>query len=59
MTGGRGVKINGPASLPIAFALCHELAHKFGFVAVWDPKLQKYVVSVSHDPTIELGRLLD
>jgi CRISPR-associated protein Csx3 len=58
LPGGRGIKINGPASLPAAFALCHEVAHKYGFVAVWDPKLGSYVVAVSHDPAVELGTLL-
>jgi CRISPR-associated protein Csx3 len=58
LPGGRGIKVNGPASLPVAFALCHEIGHKYGFVAVWDPKLKHYVVAVSHDPTVGLGALL-
>jgi CRISPR-associated protein Csx3 len=58
LPGGRGVKVNGSASLPVAFALCHEIAHKYGFVSVWDPKLGKYVVAVSHDPLVAVGMLL-
>jgi CRISPR-associated protein Csx3 len=58
LRGGRGVKVNGPASLPVAFALCHEIAHKYGFVAIWDPKLGQYVVAVSHDPSVAVGTLL-
>lgn len=59
LTGGKRIRFNGPASLPVAMALCHEVAHIFGAVAVFDPKLQKYVVCVSHDPLVPVGSLLD
>jgi len=57
--GGRGVRFNGPASLPVAMALSHAVAHLFGFVACFDPKLEKYVVAVSHDPSLKPGDLID
>ncbi len=56
--GGRVCTINGPASLPVAFALCHGLAHRFGAVAVFDPKLGGYVVAVSHDPAYPVGHVI-
>lgn len=59
LTGGKLIRFNGPASLPVAMALCHEVAHIFAAVAVFDPKLQKYVVCVSHDPLVPVGSLLD
>lgn len=58
LTGGKGVKLNGPASLPVALAIGHALYHVFGFVACFDPKLTKYVVAVSHDPTVKVGDLI-
>lgn len=48
LTGGKTVYLNGPASLPVAVAIAHGVAHKFGEVAVYDPKLGGYVVAVSH-----------
>jgi CRISPR-associated protein Csx3 len=35
------------------------VSHAHDAVAVWDPKLSKYVVSVAHGPTYELGQLID
>ncbi len=57
--GGKGVKFNGPASLPVAMALSHAVAHLYGYVACFDPKLGKYVVAISHDPTVRVGELID
>jgi CRISPR-associated protein Csx3 len=48
LTGGKTVFLNGPASLPVAVAIAHGVVHKFGEVAVFDPKLNAYVVAVSH-----------
>ncbi|MDO8512190.1 MAG: CRISPR-associated protein Csx3 [bacterium] len=60
LTGGKLVKLNGPASLPVAVAIGHEVAHLFGAVAVFDPKLgNKYVVVVSHDPDFAVGSVIE
>lgn len=56
--GGKLALVNGPASLPVAMVLCHRLAHKFGAVACYDPKLSGYVVAVTHDPDFPLGDLI-
>jgi CRISPR-associated protein Csx3 len=58
LSGGRGVRFTGPASLPVAMALAHGVAHLFGYVACYDPKLSAYVVAISHDPAIRPGQLL-
>ena len=50
LSGGGLLKIHGPASLPVAMALSHKLAHLFEAVAWFDPKLDKYVVAISHSP---------
>jgi CRISPR-associated protein Csx3 len=59
LSGGPILKINGPASLPVAVALAHAVTHLYGAVGVFDPKLQKYVVSVSHNPDFSVGDLID
>jgi CRISPR-associated protein Csx3 len=59
IVGGILLKINGPASLPCAFVISHHVDHFFGAIGVFDPKLQKYVICVSHDPDYELGDLID
>lgn len=55
---GHVLRVNGAASLPVGFALCAEVAHVTCAVAVFDPKLQKYVVAVSHDPNFTVGDLI-
>ena len=59
LTGGRLVTLDGPCSLPVAFALAHGVAHLYGAVAVKDPKLGKFVVAVSHSPDLAVGGLID
>lgn len=60
LTGGTLLKVNGPASLPVAFVIAHKVAHLYGAIAVYDPKLgNKYVVCVTHNPTYKLGDLID
>jgi len=49
---------NGPASLPVGMALGHEVAHLYGAIACFDPKLNGYVVCVSHDPRFSVGQLI-
>jgi CRISPR-associated protein Csx3 len=59
LPGGPLLKINGPASLPVAVVIAHATVHLYGAVAIWDPKLGKYVVSVSHNPDFNIGDLID
>lgn len=59
LSGGEIVKINGPASLPVAVAIAHGVNHLFETVAVFDPKLGKYVVSVTHGTEYKPGDLID
>ncbi|TSC95523.1 MAG: hypothetical protein Athens101410_477 [Parcubacteria group bacterium Athens1014_10] len=59
MTGGKVIKINGPASLPVAIAVAHAVGHLYETVVVFDPKLGKYVVSVSHGNEYQPGDLID
>jgi CRISPR-associated protein Csx3 len=58
LVGGDLVLLNGPASLPVAIALGHAVAHKFGAVGCFDPKMGGYVISVTHNPAFEVGQLI-
>ncbi|MFH0794290.1 MAG: CRISPR-associated protein Csx3 [bacterium] len=57
LEGGGTVFLNGPASLPVACAIAHGVAHLFTEVAVFDPKMAGYVVAVSHGAR-EVGTLI-
>lgn len=59
LAGGSVIRINGPASLPVAVAITHAIAHLYEVVAVFDPKLGKYVVAVSHGTDHDVGNLID
>ncbi len=59
LPGGPIVKINGPASLPVAVVLAHGLVHLYEAIGVFDPKLGKYVIAVSHGGAYKLGDLID
>ncbi len=60
--GGRAiVLLNGPASLPVAAAVTHAVAHLFGAVGCFDPKLGaggSYVVAVAHGGGFAVGDLI-
>jgi CRISPR-associated protein Csx3 len=59
LKGGELLKINGPASLPVAFVIAHKVSHLYGALAVWDPKMSKYVVAISHNPDYPFASLID
>lgn len=55
---GELLLITGPASLPIACVLSHRLSHLFGAIGIFDPKLEGYVISISHSPNYKLGEII-
>ena len=59
LAGGPVIKINGPASLPVAVVIAHAVSHLYETVAVFDPKLGKYVVAVGHGTQLKVGDLID
>ena len=58
LQGGKLVRLNGPASLPVACAIAHAVGHIFSAVAVFDPKMSGYVVAISHNPEILVGTII-
>lgn len=59
LMGGPLIKINGPASLPVAVVIAHVVGHLFEVVAIFDPKITKYVVAISHSDAYRPGDLID
>ncbi|MBD2389269.1 MAG: CRISPR-associated protein Csx3 [Anabaena sp. CoA2_C59] len=59
LAGGQLLRINGPISIPVAFVLAHKLAHIYGAIGFFDPKLSKYVICITHNPAYRLGDLID
>jgi len=58
LDGGGILGITGPASLPVVVTIAHAVLHRFSAVAVFDPKLDRFVVAASHDPDLAVGQLL-
>jgi CRISPR-associated protein Csx3 len=56
---GKHVAINGPASVPVAVAIGHKLGHVAMSVSVFDPKLDRNIVSISYDPDVSVGRKVE
>ncbi len=50
--------VNGPASLPVAVVVANSLLQRYSTVAVFDPKLNGYVVSATHDASMPLGTII-
>ena len=65
LPGGKEIlKINGRATTLASFAIASQVAHLYGGVAVFDPKLgekgfDKYVVTVSHTQDFQVGETID
>lgn len=58
LSGGGLIGLDGPASLPVLVTIVHAVVHRFSAVAVFDPKLDRFVVAASHDPRFTVGSLL-
>lgn len=59
LAGGPLLRVNGPASLPVAFVIAHAVAHRYQAVAIFDPKLERYVVAIAHGPAFQPGDLIE
>ncbi len=59
IAGGEIIKINGPATLPVAMVFVHKLGHLYQAIACYDPKLAKYVIAISHGDKYSVGDLIE
>lgn len=55
LSGGPLIRVNGTASMPVAFTIAHHLIHLYETVAVFDPKMSGYIVTASHGPRYAVG----
>ena len=59
LAGGGLLCVNGRCTVAVAVMLGHLLSHLFLAVAMFDPKLDRYIVCVSHDPNFVVGQVID
>ncbi|KST68543.1 hypothetical protein [Mastigocoleus testarum] len=62
--GGKLLKIDGPASLPVCYLIAHKLSHLYGAIAIFDPKIGRkgyktYIIAITHTPAYEIGELIE
>ncbi len=55
LSGGELLKISGPISLPISYVISHRVSHLYKAIAMFDPKMSRYVVTSSSDAVYRLG----
>ena len=58
LKGGEILKVNGPASLPVAMCIAHNVGHLYQAIACYDPKLSQYVVAIAHGDKYRVGDLI-
>jgi CRISPR-associated protein Csx3 len=61
--GGELLRINGMQSVAAAYTFAHGVAHLYGAIAVFDPKIEGngydgYIVVISHNPDYPVGKVL-
>lgn len=64
LRGGPLLKIDGPASVPVCYAIAHKVSHLYGAIAVHDPKIGRkgyktYITVITHNPAYKLGELIE
>ena len=58
MKGGELLKINGPASLIVSYAISDKVSDLYKAIAVFEPKMDKYIVTKSETSKYSLGETL-
>jgi CRISPR-associated protein Csx3 len=64
ITGGKLLKIYGPQSIAVAYALAYRLTALYSTIAIYDPKIGNpgyrcYIVTTSRDPAYAPGDLIE
>lgn len=64
LVGGRLLKIDGPASVPVSYLIAHKVSHLYGAIAIFDPKIGRqgyktYITAITHTPAYKLGELIE
>ena len=56
--GGKLLLLNGRMTLAVASVIVHKTVHLFSAIAIMDPKLNAYIVTVIHGGDYEVGQLI-
>lgn len=64
LSGGKLLKIDGPASIAVSHLIAHKISQLYGAIAVFDPKIGKlgcktYIVAATHTPAYKLGETIE
>lgn len=64
LSGGKLLKIDGPASVAVSYLIAHKISQLYGAIAVFDPKIGKpgykaYIVAATHTPAYKLGEVIE
>lgn len=64
LSGGRLLKIDGPASLPVCYLIAHKISHLYSAIAIFDPKIGRegyktFITAVSHSPAYKIGEIIE
>lgn len=59
LPGGKLIKVNGKISILASYTVAHALAHLYGAIAVFDPRLSAYVVVKSDTPDYPIASRID
>ncbi|GAB1537929.1 hypothetical protein NUACC21_05840 [Scytonema sp. NUACC21] len=64
LKGGRLLKIDGPASLPVCYLIAHKVSHLYSAIAIFDPKIGRkgyktFITAISHTPAYQVGELIE
>jgi hypothetical protein len=55
---GKIACVTGRVSVPVVTAIAHRLAHVHPAVAIFDPKLPGFVVTISHHSKYQVGDII-
>ena len=58
LKGGKLLKINGKSSVLASFVIAHKVCHLYANVAIFDPKIDGYVVALRHGGVYSVGDYL-
>ncbi|MBE9214596.1 CRISPR-associated protein Csx3 [Plectonema cf. radiosum LEGE 06105] len=63
-SGGKLLKIDGPASLAVCYLIAHKIAHLYSAIAIFDPKIGRpgyktFITAVSHTPAYKIGEIIE
>ncbi|WP_414565156.1 MULTISPECIES: CRISPR-associated protein Csx3 [unclassified Anabaena] len=64
LSGGKLLKIDGPASVAVSYLIAHKISHLYGAIAIFDPKIgqpgyKAYIVAATHTPAYKLGEIIE